>query len=285
MFFKSRPLVEDDLRHWITEEFAFAIEEGILRKDTPLILPTRDFFTAPGGKSPEVVQALVHDLQRLLQIEDAEIHVAPLNRVRAENQVIEYGKLSQVGGTWQPQEDEVGGAAVVHYDPDHLEYQPITLIATLHHELMHHVLLNEEEEPPEDMAEEELRTDLHCITSGGGVIQINGSEASGWGGVYAPAHTVLLPCAVHVSAGHSAGTGSAESLRADGEISETGPERVAKSRRSTGRTAPDIEFITASAPPGSGYQGQGGVRPGRCGGSRSRRRSLPHSRLRDSQNG
>jgi len=64
MFFKSRPLVKDDLRHWITEEFAFAIEEGILRRDTPLILPTRDFFTAPDGKSPEVAQALVCDLQK-----------------------------------------------------------------------------------------------------------------------------------------------------------------------------------------------------------------------------
>lgn len=182
MFFKSRPLVEDDLRHWITEEFAFAIEEGILRRDTPLILPTRDFFTAPGGKSPEVAQALVCDLQKILHIEDAEIHVAPLNRVRAENQVVEYGKLSQVGGTWQQQGDEAGGAAVVHYDPDHLEYQPITLIATLHHELMHHVLLNEAKEFPEDMALEELRTDLHCITSGGGGIQINGYEDSDWGG-------------------------------------------------------------------------------------------------------
>jgi len=120
--------------------------------------------------------------KKILHIEDAEIHVAPLNRVRAENQVIEYGKLSQVGGNWQPQGDEAGGAAVVHYDPDQLEYRPITLIATLHHELMHHVLLNEEEEYPEDMALEELRTNLHCITSGGGVIQINGSEDNDWDG-------------------------------------------------------------------------------------------------------
>ncbi|MBI1494575.1 hypothetical protein [Halocynthiibacter styelae] len=182
MFLKSRPLIEDDLRHWIVAEFSFAIDQNILRNDTPLILPTRDFFTAPGGKTPETVQRLVRDFQRLLHIEDAEIHVAPLNRVRAENQVPDYGQLSQVGGTWQPQGDDVGGAAVVHYDPDHLEYLPITLLATLHHELMHHVLLNDEEEFPEDMSEEELRTDLHCVTSGGGIIQVNGYEASGWGG-------------------------------------------------------------------------------------------------------
>ena len=182
MFFKFFPLVEDDLRHWIIEEFAFAIDQNILRNDTPLILPTRDFFAAPGGKTPETVQGLVRDFQRLLHIEDAEIHVAPLNKVRAENMVREYDKLGDTAGTWQAADEDAGGVAVIHYDVDLLEYQPIALLATLHHEMMHHVLLNDEEDFPEALAEEELRTDLHCITSGGGIIQINGAEASGWGG-------------------------------------------------------------------------------------------------------
>ena len=48
MIFGRYP-VSEDLQGWIEENFIWAAETGILRPDTPLLLSTPAFFSAPKG--------------------------------------------------------------------------------------------------------------------------------------------------------------------------------------------------------------------------------------------
>lgn len=175
MFFKKydvTPATQD----WNHESFEWAITHGILRLDTPLVLPTRDFFKAPSGTDPETVRLLLQDIKTLLHIPDEPIDILPLDILPDEYRH-EYGKLSDVAGTWQQEQN----SAVIRYNPNHTKNK-IPFIATLTHELMHHVLHSIPELPPGGAEAEELSTDFHCITAGFGLFQLAGAELTGWQG-------------------------------------------------------------------------------------------------------
>ena len=133
MIFGRYP-VSEDLQGWIEENFLWAAENGLLRPETPLVVPTRDFFRAPGGESHAVAEAVLKDLKRILRLESEAISLQPLDVVSGEYR-LDYNALSAVGGTWQAD----GNAGVIHYDPE-LVKRPLPLISLLAHELMHHVL-------------------------------------------------------------------------------------------------------------------------------------------------
>lgn len=175
MFFNKYQVTED-VQDWITESFGWAILHHLLTPDTQLVLPTKEFFHAPAGNSPETVQALVDDLRHLLHLGDENIQVMPLD-VLPDEYNHQYGQLSSVAGTWQGDTEQ----ALISYNPEHAKH-PIAFIATLTHELMHHVLHRIEQYPPGGPEAEELGTDLHCITTGFGVFQLSGAEDVGWQG-------------------------------------------------------------------------------------------------------
>ena len=176
MFF-NRYDVSHKTQVWLVESFDWAIENGILTRDTPLILPTKSYFTAPSGSSPEVVLAVFSDLKRLLNIADRQIELLPMEVLPLEYRRRDYRKLSEAGGTWQSD----GTHSLIRYDPERAK-RPISFIATLAHELMHDILHRIDEYPPGGAEAEELSTDLHCITAGFGVFQMAGAEDSGWQG-------------------------------------------------------------------------------------------------------
>lgn len=175
MFF-SKFEVSEETQLWVMANFDWAIEQELLTPQMPLVLPTKEFFTAGKGNSPEVVLTLVKDIQRQLKIDGAQIDVAPLNRLPAEYRH-EYQSTSEVGGTWQG--DENGGT--ISYDPERAN-EPMSFISTLVHEVMHHRLHMIEEYPPGGPEAEEIATDLHCITTGFGIFQLAGAETAGWQG-------------------------------------------------------------------------------------------------------
>ncbi|MEO8531865.1 MAG: hypothetical protein ABI459_11610, partial [Deltaproteobacteria bacterium] len=158
------------------ENFDWAIRTGFLTSETPLVLPTRDFFPSKIGKSPEAIQAVVNDIARLLGLEGRTIEVAPLDLLPGEYRH-SYQQLSLTAGTWQADENH----ALIRYDPE-LAARPLVLIATLVHELMHEKLSWIADQPPGGAAAHELATDLHCITCGFGVIAMNAAEQIGWQG-------------------------------------------------------------------------------------------------------
>lgn len=168
--------VSDDSIDWLKESFDWAIAKGLLTNKTSLVQLRREFFTAPSSKHPDFVPSLVRDIKRILGIEAADIEVMPMEQIDGRFRH-EYQALVGQGGTWQGQ----GNSALIRYNPD-LVARPVTLIATLAHEVMHHVLRGLSDLPPGGEEAEELSTDLHCITMGFGVFQLAGAEEIGWQG-------------------------------------------------------------------------------------------------------
>lgn len=174
MFFRYP--VSTDLQAWIADSFGWATRHGLLRASTPLVQANGSHFPAPrGATGADTVEGLFTDLRRLLRLDGAKLHLAPLDLLRPEHR--SPLDVASVAGTWQSDED----AALIRYDPALIE-RPLVLIATLAHELMHHVLYQIEEEPPGGPAAHELSTDLHVITSGFGVLAMAAAEQSGWHG-------------------------------------------------------------------------------------------------------
>jgi hypothetical protein len=173
----TRPYsVSPDTIDWIDANFAWAIHHGLLSDQTPLVTLSKQFFTGPPSSSPDFVPHIVQDIKAILGIPKARITVLPLDQLDAQYRH-SYDQTSAIAGTWQGDRDE----ALIRYNPDH-KTQPVMLIATMAHEVMHHVLHGISELPPGDAETEELATDLHCITTGFGLFQMNAAEQAGWSG-------------------------------------------------------------------------------------------------------
>jgi hypothetical protein len=173
----TRPYpVSLDIVDWIDANFAWAIRHGLLSDQTPLVTLSKRFFTGPPSSHPDFVPHIVQDIKTILGIPKARITVMPLDQLDAQYRH-SYSETSSIGGKWQGDRDE----ALIRFNPDH-KTQPVMLIATMAHEVMHHVLHQIYELPPGDAETEELATDLHCITTGFGLFQMNGAEQAGWSG-------------------------------------------------------------------------------------------------------
>jgi hypothetical protein len=172
----SRYEVSEATQDWIAESFRWAAETGLITTETPLVQATRQFFPSPFGTSPEAVGAVLRDIQRLLGIEDRRIDLAPIDRPGAEFRY-QPGVLTETAGSWQSD----GNSTLIRYDPE-LAARPVPFVAVLVHELMHEVLAWQPSDPPGGEEVIELSTDLHCITTGFGLLQMAGAEQMGWQG-------------------------------------------------------------------------------------------------------
>ena len=170
--------VPEDTRDWVLENFEWAIQNGLLGHQTRLLEITKENFPAPKGEHAAIARALVDAIARHLGIDGAEMEVHALDVLPSEYQ-IDYNALSTVAGTWQ--EDEQSNRAVVRYDPN-ITSTPVTFLALLVHEVMHHRLHMTALDFPGGPEAEELATDLHCISTGFGLIALGGAESVGWQG-------------------------------------------------------------------------------------------------------
>ncbi len=171
--FWSRPLVSDDLRNWIFECFDWF--DARFDPPTAPILPTKAFFDAPGGKTPETARLVLEDVKRHMKVDDP-IEIVPLDVLPAEYR-IDYQALSAVAGT----HEKTGNVSVIRYDPDHMT-RPLQFINVLAHELMHARLSGLEHDVPGGEGAHELATDLGCIIAGFGVFQLQAADDAGWSG-------------------------------------------------------------------------------------------------------
>ncbi|WP_425097991.1 hypothetical protein [Tropicibacter sp. S64] len=166
--------VDADSQDWVFESFHWAIDEGLLTANTRLILPTKANFPAP-SEPKRAAPALVAAIQRHLNI-DVPVEVVPLDALPAQYR-IDYNALSGIGGTWSSD----GKTTVIAYDLAAAD-RPLGFLSTLVHEVMHQRLHMTRSEMPGGPEAEELSTDLHCITTGFGAIQLAGAEQVGWQG-------------------------------------------------------------------------------------------------------
>ena len=168
--------IDDVTQDWVIDSFFWAIDNKLLTSDTRSIHATKANFPVRNGPHKEVAQALIDAIQKHLGIEDQDIVAEPLGALPAEYRH-QYGQLAAVGGTWQGD----GRRALITYDPEAIS-QRVAFLSTLVHEVMHHRLHMTALDMPGGPEAEELSTDLHCITSGFGALQMQGAEQAGWQG-------------------------------------------------------------------------------------------------------
>lgn len=171
--FWSRSLVSEDMRAWVDACFDW-FDDAFPPPAKP-ILPTRDFFEAPGGTGETVAALVLKDVQRHMQFEGA-VELAPLDVLPGEYR-IDPGAMSQVAGTWQQLRD----ISLIRYDPE-LMNRPVQFINLLAHEVMHARLAGQEDDLPGGAGAHELATDMGCIIAGFGVFQLQAADEAGWSG-------------------------------------------------------------------------------------------------------
>ena len=176
MFWRKGPSISEDLRDWIVDSFDWADETfgADWSRSRVMITPTKDFFTAGSGDTPEVAQTIANDIARQVPVDH--IPVVPLHNLPPEYRH-NYQETSSIGGTYQDTEDGV----LIRYDPAQMR-QPLTFINTMTHELMHHRLGPHIDDMPGGEGAHELSTDLHCITHGFGIFALEGPSDAGWSG-------------------------------------------------------------------------------------------------------
>jgi len=173
--FARKPLISDALASWVIQNFQWYCAQRCGRK-TPLVLPTRAFFSAPSGDDHDTARAVLDDLKRLLDIQARDFQLHPLPEIPEDLQR-GYGELSEIAGTY----DYDALRPVISYRPSMLR-RPVEFINMMVHEVMHDKLALVVASLPGEEAAHELATDLHCITHGFGLFQLNGAEDAGWSG-------------------------------------------------------------------------------------------------------
>nr|WP_254430438.1 MULTISPECIES: hypothetical protein [unclassified Ruegeria] len=166
-------MISDDLRSWVEDCFDWFDEH--FEPPRKVILPTKEFFSAPGGEDHETAERILDDVKRLLHLTKPVI-LLPLD-VLPEEYRHTYESATSIAGTHQ----SIDCAAVIRYDPALLK-RPLQFINLLAHELMHDRLDGHEDAVPGGYEAHELATDLGCIIAGFGVFQLQGADDAGWSG-------------------------------------------------------------------------------------------------------
>lgn len=187
MFWARKPLISDALRDWIVDHYDWVTQHRPDWHDrAQLVLPTKEFFDAPGGSGPEMAQHILNNIKGLLGL-DVPITLQPLE-VLPDELRHEYGKTADIAGQYMRDSAQ----RLITYDPT-LVRQPLTFINTLVHELIHARLDQVVEDLPGGAAMHELATDLHGIIAGFGLIELEGAEKAGWAGYMTqPSRAVAL---------------------------------------------------------------------------------------------
>ena len=173
--FGGRTFLDPEVEPWHLDVWATLIERfsaGLPVADTPVALPTRDFFPsteATGHAKAEHIFGCVRTIMAM-PLTDWPCALVQQPRRPTGLQVAEFvhiGGGDAPGGTFRVNAD---GAVMITYAPDLLD-DPMSLVATLGHEMAHYLLAAED-----DLVEDEtheLMTDLTVAYAGLGVFGAN----------------------------------------------------------------------------------------------------------------
>jgi len=173
--FGTRPFLDPELETWQIETWAWLLGHlgGIEDlKRSPIVQPTRDFFPPTEATGHARAEHIFEAVKRHARMADWPCDLVDQPR-RPELGVGELLALKRVsGGLPLGTFSHDGNRAVVSYDPGSLG-DPVTLVATLAHELAHYRLASLPDEPPGGPEAGEFATDLTTIYLGFGAFGAN----------------------------------------------------------------------------------------------------------------
>lgn len=191
MFFFKSYLPTDEYIEWLFDTWSWLLREfgGWERfRETPLVLPTPDFYPEMNLKGHALAEELFKQTQRHAGLEDWPCVLEPQEEpdVNAMMDGMPHSYQSDgAAGTFSVQDDD---RVVITYSEKNLK-EPMSLIATLAHELAHYLLVTAESEPPKGDEAHEPATDVASIFLGFGVSLCNSAlvvrsredyRGSGW---------------------------------------------------------------------------------------------------------
>lgn len=178
LFGPRLPIDEEEL------EFQLASFKWLQRQfgpieDTPLILPTPEYFPSIESTRRVDVRHLFDDVRRAAGLEDwpCELEAGDSDRpIDAGNgHLLRHEGQDAPCGTFRIEEGPAGRHAVITYNPGMVSDQ-IGLVATFAHELGHYLMATSSGDPPGGWGLHELHTDLASVYLGFGIFMANSAR-------------------------------------------------------------------------------------------------------------
>jgi hypothetical protein len=171
--FRSRTFLDPEVEQWQLDVWATLIErfgDGLSVADTPVALPTRDFFPPTDATGHAKALHVFDCVRAVMQMADWPCVLESQPRRAAGQRVSEF---VHIGGGEAPNGTfrfEADGGVIITYAPELLD-DPMGLVATLAHELAHYLLAFEADLVEDET--QELMTDLTMAYVGLGVFGAN----------------------------------------------------------------------------------------------------------------
>jgi hypothetical protein len=191
LFGSRLPIDEDEL------EFQLAAFKWLTRKfdpvaQSPLVLPTPEYFPSVASKGWAPAEALFEDVRRAADMADWPCRLEEGDADRpvdaGNDHLLQHQGGTSPCGTFRFEQGPDGNVGVISYNPDLVRDQT-GLVATFAHELAHYLLSKVPDPGPGGWDLEELLTDLAAVYLGFGIFMANaarsfevfhGSRGSGW---------------------------------------------------------------------------------------------------------
>ena len=180
LFGPRLPIDADELE-WQLASFKWLGEEFGEVGETPLVLPTAEWFPSSPATGEARIRELFDTVRSLAGMEQWECELRPGERSRpvaaGNAHLLRHEGPAAPSGTFEMAAAEEGSSRVViTYNPD-LEAAPAQLIATFAHELAHYLMHSAQTAPPGGWDLHELHTDLCAVYMGFGIFLANGARS------------------------------------------------------------------------------------------------------------
>lgn len=178
--FRPRLPVDDDELEFQLATFKWLAREFGDAGESPLVLPTPEFFPAVHAAGARAgVRELFDDVRRGAGMADwrCELEAGAGDRpIEAGNaHLLRHEGPAAPCGTFRTAEDDAGGYAIITYNPDMAQDQA-ALTATFAHELGHYLMATSRSAPPGDWDLHELHTDIAAVYLGFGIFLANSAR-------------------------------------------------------------------------------------------------------------
>lgn len=179
LFSPRLPIDRDEL-DWQFATFKWLIEEFGPVENSPLVLPTPQWFPATPSKGPKRVADLFEHVKRAADMADwpCELQAGERDRpIDAGNTLlIRHEGAAAPCGTFQLTAEDGENRVVITYNPA-LAEDTTALIATFAHELGHYLMSTAQSDPPGGWDLHELHTDIAAVYLGFGIFLANSARA------------------------------------------------------------------------------------------------------------